>query len=243
MTPLYLLFACDDAELREQLKKMDFAEQGVNLADGSSSERSTGTLIYRGAAFDFVIANTSNPVAKYHIFCDSDLAAIRSSLGLSLGAAVASAQQVPAVIKAIMMLGEILGSALNARATYWEPASVVAGFRYFSESVTQYDNGAAFPSLVSVGFDTTTDDSIRTTGLSWLSGQELVFERDGLLVNEAMRYVVRLVHDMATNGAVDRIMDVPGMDDSEHLTLTPDVAENALIVRRTYIQNGANTAG
>jgi hypothetical protein len=243
MTPLYLLFACDEAELRAQLEKVDFTEHGITLADASSVGNSTGTLIYRGAAFDFVIAHMINPAAEHYIFCDSDLAAVRSSLGLSLGAAVASGQHVPAVVKAILMLGEILGSALNAKATYWSPASVVAGFGYFSESVVQYDNGAAFPSLVTIGFDTTADDSIRTTGLSWLSGQELLFERDGLPVNDAMRYVVRLVHDIATNGAVDRVMDVPGMVNSEQLTLTPDVAESALIVRRVYIQNGVNTAG
>jgi hypothetical protein len=243
MTPLFLLFACDEAELRSQFGKVDFADQGVNFADGSSSARSTGTLIYKGAAFDFAMASATNPAAKYHIFCDVDLTGIRSSLSLSLGAAVASGQHVPAIVKAMMLLGEILGSALNAKATYWQPASVVAGFGYYSDSVSQYNNGAAFPSLVSIGFDTTADDSIRTTGLGWLSGQELVFERGGLPVHEAMRYVVRLVHDMATNGAIDHIMDVPGMDDSEHLRLTPDVAENALVVRRTYIQNGANTAG
>jgi hypothetical protein len=243
MSPLFLLFDCNEAELQARFRKLDLAKQGVSFADGSGSGGSAGTLISRGAAFDFSIAAAADPHATYHIFSTSDLSAIRSSLSLGLGSAVASGQHVPALIKAMMLLGEILGSALNAAATYWKPASVVAGFGYYSESVSQYDNGAAFPALVSVGFDTTTDDSIRTTGLGWLSGQDLIFERDGLPISEAMRYVVRLVHDIATNGAIERIMDVPGMNDFESLSLVPDDSEGAVIVRRKHVQNGVNSAG
>jgi hypothetical protein len=162
---------------------------------------------------------------------------------LRLGAPVASGQHVPAVIKTLLLLGESLGTELDAKAAFWRPASVVSGFSYYAETVRQYDNGAAFPCLVSIAFDTSTDENIRTKGLAWLAGQELVFERGQLPVNEAMRYVVRLVHDIATNGAVETAMEVPGMSDSERLILTPDAEKSALFVRRKHVQNGVKSAG
>ena len=242
MAPLSLLFDTDPLDLRASFKLMPFAELEIYFGDGSAPDNGSGTLIYQGVAFDYAIDAKQKPTSDYQIFCDTDLGATRAAISLNLGAAVASGQHVPAVIKALMLLGESLGTSLNAKAAFWQPASVVSGFSYYAETVCQYDQGAAFPCLVTIAFDTSTDENIRTQGLAWLSGQELVFERDLLPVNEAMRYLVRLVHDIATNGAVENVMEVPGMSDSERLTLTPDAEKNVLIVRRKYIQNGVNPA-
>jgi hypothetical protein len=243
MVPLSLLFDVDQRELRASFKLMPFAELGIYFGDGSTSDNGSGTLIYRGVAFDYAINAWQRPASDHQIFCDTDLGATRSAISLKLGATVASGQNVPAVIRALLVLGEALGSALNSKAAFWQPASVVSGFSYYAETVRQYENGAAFPCLVSIAFDTSTDENIRTKGLAWLSGQELVFERGQLLVNEAMRYVVRLVHDIATNGAVETVMDVPGMNDSERLILTPRAEKGDLLVRRKHVQNGVNPAG
>lgn len=243
MAPLFLLFDIDETELRASFRAIAFAELGIFFGDGTTPDSGSGTLLYRGAAFDYAIDRALKPKADYHIFCDSDLAATRSAISLKLGAAIASGQYVPAVIKALLLLGESLGTALNAKAAFWQPAIVVSGFGYYAEAVRQYDDGAAFPSLISIAFDTSTDENIRTNGLAWLSGQELVFVRGSLSVSEAMRYVVRLVHDIATNGAVERMMDVPGMSDSELLVLSPDVQESVLTARRKLVQNGVNPAG
>ena len=43
-----------------------------------------------------------------------------------------------------------------------------------------------------------------------------------------MRYVVRLVHDLATKGCVDQKMTVPGMMVGETVLLTPDVHNKVL---------------
>lgn len=243
MAPFSLLFDVDERVLRASFKLMPFAELGIYFGDGSTPDRGIGTLVYRGAVFDYAIEASEKPTADHEIFCGTDLGAIRTAISLGLGGAVASGQHVSPVIKALMLLGESLGAELGARAAFWRPASVVSGFSYYAETVRQYDAGAAFPCLVSIGFDTSTDDNIRSQGLAWLSGQELVFERSGMPVNEAMRYVVRLVHDIATNGAVNNVMEVPGMSDDERLFLNPDTEKNALLVHRKYVQNGVNPAG
>ncbi len=243
MAPLSLLFDADQQELRASFKSMSFVDLGICFGDGNNPDCGSGTLVYRGVAFDYAIDAQQMPAADHEIFCDTDLGATRSGISLRLGAAVASGQHVPAVIKALMLLGESLGANLSAKAAFWRPASVVSGFSYYAETVRQYESGAAFPCFVCIGFDTSTDENIQTQGLAWLSGQELVFERDQLPVNEAMRYVVRLVHDIATNGAVESTIDVPGMNNSEKLILIPDAENSTLFVRRKQLENRVNPAG
>ncbi len=204
MAPLILLFDADEPNLRESFKSAPFAELGIFFGDGSNADAGSGTMVYRGVAFDYSVDAQQKPSADHEIFCDTDLGVTRSAISLRLGAAVASGQHVPAVIKTLLLLGESLGTELGAKAAFWQPASVVSGFSYYAETVRQYDSGAAFPCLVSIAFDTSTDESIRTKGLEWLVGQELLFEREGMPVNEAMNHVVRIVHDMAVNGRTDQ---------------------------------------
>jgi hypothetical protein len=243
MSCLSLLFPFDDIELKSRFGQMDLEAIGIFVGEGTTAESVSGTLLYRGAAFDFALAAVTAPQADHHIFCDAGTGWVHSALTIKLGAAVASGQMVPAVVAALLSLGQKLGSVLTAKATFWSPAAVMSGFDFFSESVTQYDTGAAFPSLVCIGFDTSSNERISTTGLEWFCGQELIFERDALPVNEAMRYVVRLVHDMALNGAVEKTMDVAGMANDERLELAADDDPARLVVRRKHVQDGLNSAG
>ena len=126
MAPLFLLFDIDETELRASFRAIAFADLGIFFGDGSAAVGASGTLIYRGASFDYAIDRALKPKADHHIFCDSDLSATRSAISLSLGAAIASGQHVPAIIKALLLLGESLGCILNARAVFWQPAMVVS---------------------------------------------------------------------------------------------------------------------
>ena len=243
MAPLKLLFDQCENDLHADFCRIEHGALGISFADGSNPANVNGTVIFSGVAFDYTVTAASKPDAKSKIFCDADLGKVRSAVTLSLGAAVASGQHMPAIIQALMMLGEKLGTALGANWVYWTPASITTGFSYYSDTVEQYANGAAFPALVTVNFDTAADEAVRTTGLYWLVGQELLFERSGMPLNEAMRYVVRIVHDLATNGAVNGKMEVPGMADDERLILEPDAPSHLLSVRRTPVQNGVHSFG
>ena len=242
MAPLFLLFEDCEQDLLGSFRRMEHEAHGVYFADGSDHAKANGTLILCGMAFDYAIHATGKPDATCRIFCDADLGKTRSAMTLDLGAAIASGQTVPAVIKALMLLGDIMGTAFGAKAVFWTPASVATGFPYYSETIRQYANGAAFPALVTVSFNTEAEDSIHTTGLGWLVGQELVFERGGMAVNEAMRYVARIVHDLATNGIVDAPMETPGLLENERLLFMPDALSKRLSVRRKYAKNGVNPA-
>lgn len=243
MAPLFLHFDDCEADLLGKFCRLDHEACGIYFADGSKPAGAAGTVMFSGVAFDYAIVASDKPDAVANIFCDVDLGKTRSAITFALGAAVASGQHMPAIIKMLLLLADTLGTALEAKSVFWTPSSVATGFSYYSEAVRQYANGAAFPALITVAFDTDGHDCIRTSGLSWLSGQELIFERDQLPVNEAMRYVVRMVHDLATNGPVNAQMEVPGMSEHEKLQLNPDLTNGLLTVRRKHGQNGVNVAG
>jgi len=77
MAPFSLLFDVDERVLRASFKLMPFAELGIYFGDGSTPDRGSGTLIYRGAAFDNAIEASEKPTADHEIFCGIDLGAIR----------------------------------------------------------------------------------------------------------------------------------------------------------------------
>lgn len=243
MAPLYLHFDDSQTDLLGRFARVDHTSLGIFFADGSTSKNASGTLIFSGVAFDYTIVAAAKPDARAAIFCGPELDAIQSAITFDLGAAVASGQRVPIIIKTLLLLGDTLGTALGAKSVFWSPASVATGFAYYSDTVRQYVGGAAFPALITVYFDTAADDCVRTTGLVWLVGQELVFERGGMPVNAAMRYVVRIVHDLTTNGAVDAPIEVAGMSDDERLLFEPDAANQLLTVTLKHAQKDVNSAG
>ncbi|MFN3452164.1 MAG: hypothetical protein ACK4ZE_08385 [Sphingorhabdus sp.] len=158
-----------------------------------------------------------------------------SALHIDLGPAVASGRTVPAIVQLLLELGEVLGRHLHIKAVFWSPAAVVSGYAYFAEAVAQYAQGAAFPALLCVGFETSKTGIVQTTGLAWLCGQELTFEHAPLPTHEAMRYVVRLVHDLATQGAYDCEIELPGLKANEAVVVTPGLDDgkvNACLVTR-----------
>lgn len=233
MSILSLLCAPDVGDTMSVWQAIDFGNSGVTFGDGSTQAMSSGTLIYHGMAFQYDVKPLATLAADHFIFCNLETSALRSAVHLRLGDAVASGGAVPAVTLAMLQLGAVLGEALNAAAVQWHPAAVISGFEYFRESVAQYASGGAFPALLCVGFDVTQPDLVRTCGLKYLSGQELVFDHRGMPRHEAMRYVVRLVHDIATQGSIDAPLEVCGMTAAETVRLIPDAESRVLFARLT----------
>lgn len=232
MSILSLLCEPRAVDLMALWSRIDFDKCGIAFGDGSTPATSSGTLLYHGMAFQYDVKPGPNVAADHFVFCNLETSALQSAVNLRLGSAVASGRTVPAVVLAMLELGAVLGEALAAVAVQWHPARVVAGFEYFHESTAQYANGAAFPAMLCVGFDMTQPDAVRTRGLKWLSNQELVFEHPDVPRHEAMRYVVRLVHDIATQGSVRAPLEVDGLNVDETVRLSPDPDSDVLFARR-----------
>lgn len=235
MSVISLLSAVSFADLREMWRSVDFDRLGITFDDGSNPASASGSLLFSGVAFSYALQACPAPAATHHIFCNADLSDIQSAVHIDLGPAVASGRIVPAIVKAMLALGDVLGRNLGTKAVFWSPAAVVSGYDYYAEAVAQYAQGAAFPALLCVGFDMSAVDIVQTTGLAWLCDQELSFAHPQLPMHKAMRYVVRLVHDLATQGAYDRALELPGLHADEVVVVMPSPDQgkvNACLVNR-----------
>jgi hypothetical protein len=217
-----LLSAASFADLRKMWQSVDFDRLGITFDDGSDMASVSGGLLFSGVAFSYALQSCPAPAATHHIFCNADLSDIQSAVHIDLGPAVASGRIIPAIVQVMLELGEVLGRNLGIKTVFWSPAAVASGYDYYAEAVAQYAEGAAFPALLCVGFDMSTIGIVQTTGLAWLCDQELSFAHPQLPAHEAMRYVVRLVHDLATQGAYDRELELPGLHADEVVVVTPD---------------------
>ena len=221
MSVMALLSAANFADLREMWHSVDFDRLGITFDDGSDIASVSGSLLFSGVSFSYALQACPAPAARHHIFCNADLSDIQSAVHIDLGPAVASGRVVPAIVQAMLELGDVLGRNLGIKAVFWSPAAAASGYDYYAEAVAQYAEGAAFPALLCVGFDMSTNAIVQTTGLAWLCDQELTFAHPQLPAHEAMRYVVRLVHDLATQGAYDRALELPGLHADEVVVVTP----------------------
>lgn len=232
MSVMSLLSTQSCAELREFWHSVDFDQLGISFARASAPPAAaSGLLSFHGVSFTYDIQSIDKVEAAQHIFCNTDMGDVQSAIHFDLGPAVQGGSAVPAIAKVFMQLGEVLGRSVHAKAVYWVQASIVSGFDYYSEAVTQYIDGAAFPALICVRFDTSDVGVVETHGLKWFCGQDLIFHHAPMATPEAMRYVVRLVHDLATQGAVLREVEVSGLSAGETIILAPHAHKGIVIAR------------
>jgi hypothetical protein len=111
-----------------------------------------------------------------------------------------------------------------ASAVLWKPAELASGPDFFQDSVQNFVAGGAFPSLSLVRFESTSAGLLRTRGLAWFADQEIEFQPTHLAENEAVRRMVRIIHDIAENGAIAEDVETAGLDRGErvYLTLHPE---------------------
>lgn len=242
MSVMALLSAANFADLREMWHSVDFDRLGITFDDGSNPASLSGSLLFSGVAFTYALQSCPAPAATHHIFCNGDLTDIQSAVHIDLGAAVASGRNVPAIVQCMLELGEALGRNLGIKAVFWSPAAVVSGYNYYAEAVAQYAQGAAFPALLCVGFDMSRIGTVQTTGFAWLCDQELTFTHPQRPAHEAMRYVARLVHDLATQGAYDRALELPGLHADEVVVVTPSPDQGTVNARLVTGKDAVNSA-
>ena len=242
MSVMSLLSAASFADLKEMWQSVDFDRLGITFDDGSNIASVSGSLLFSGVSFSYALQACPAPAATHHIFCSTDLSNIQSAVQINLGPAVASGRVVPAIVQAMLELGDVLGRNLGIKAVFWSPAAIASGYDYYAEAVAQYAEGAAFPALLCVGFDMSTNAIVQTTGLAWLCDQELTFAHAQLPAHEAMRYVVRLVHDLATQGAYDRALELPGLNSDEVVVVTPSPDQDTVNARLVTGKEAINFA-
>lgn len=170
-----------------------------------------------------------------NIFCNVDETLIGSVISIELGNHLAGGEKIPAVVKAMLSAASAIGQATAAFAVMWLPAKTVSGFDYFARVVAEYDHGGVFPVLALVNFKKEDDGTIRSSGLEWLAGQELVVAPSLLSDSELMRRILRVAHDLAVSGAIIDDIELAGIEADERIILSPEMGERTLKMRTTSV--------
>jgi hypothetical protein len=232
--PLTLLLSGAASQAGIALKAF-FASNGeIVLAHKATDNASAIEIVYQGVSLRVATtADKPQMSGLKPIFCNLDPASIGCGIELGLGEHVAGGERIPAIVQALLGAAQKLGASLGAVGVIWHPAQVMSGFSYFAEAVMEYNMGGVFPVLALVNFKAESDGSINSTGLAFLSGQELQVAAKGMDQSETMRRVVRVVHDIATNGPIQTAIDLPGIELDEIVELRP-LPETGLLKMNAY---------
>ncbi len=233
--PLLLLFELSAQTLAARVADYVATSGDIAEFEGQIAGASICSIIFQGIAFDVQVTGAQR---EFHpgnrVFCDSDPASYASLMAIELSDNVKGGEVVAPIIKALLSLTAKIGSTLDARAIYWRPADILSGFPYFAEAVSGYIGGGVFPVLSLIHFDHKPERSaagtIASKGLGFLCEQEIIFSSGSLPPEEAMRRVVRVAHDLATNGPVTSPIELLGLTAGERLQLQPDRTGRSLAV-------------
>ncbi len=222
IAPLSLLLNCSLDDGVERLSAVISFNGDVAIVHGKIGKSCPMLLLFQGITYSAkLVAFEGDLNTHRNIFCNIDKAKIMSVLTLDLGDNVKGGETIPPIVKGLLGLARRIGQAIDTVAVVWNPAHIVSGFSYFSESIDSYEKNGAFPALALVDFNMQMDGEISSKGLSWFSEQELIFFASHLSREEAMRRMVRVVHDIATNGPILSRIEIKGLDLTETMILTP----------------------
>ena len=156
-----------------------------------------------------------------HIFCSAPESPM-PAIGIALSDHIANARHDSSVNRTVLELAWIIGEALNATSVIWQPAKLHIGFEYFSEASHQYITGGPFPVLIQIAISENPKGTFHTYGLSYFSGQEIRLSAPANYPpNQVIKRLVRIAHDIATNGKIESQTEAQGFVPDETLTLNP----------------------
>jgi hypothetical protein len=237
--PLQLLFDEPLASIKQKFAYLVEMQTDV-FVDGSMGSHSAQIYMQRaGIGYVLTWSEGAPALTGYRpIFTDINASAMMTAVSIDFDADVEGGALVPPIAMALLELGQILATSLSSKAVVWNPAKLVADPIFYSDSVAGYAAGGAFPVLACVDFEYDDAQSMLcSTGLSWFADQEMQLSGAGMERSALTRRAVRLVHDVATNGAIIMQQYVPDLDDDKVIELVPDIESKLL---RCEIQSKAD---
>jgi hypothetical protein len=234
--PLTLLMRDAAADVSSLLHSLFETDIELSVAHNTLKFGSATNIVFKGVSFVVSVGRHNQDLSILKsVFCNIDSKLILSGINISLGEHVAGGERVPAIMQALLGLAQKLGAALNAQGIVWHPANIVSGFSYFSEVVSDYLAGGAFPVLTLVNFKVDRLGIVHSNGLAFFSGQELQVANSAMDQTEIMRRVVRIVHDIAVNGPVTEVVKLDGIEKGEVLELLPLSDCGVLEMKVTFV--------
>jgi hypothetical protein len=133
------------------------------------------------------------------------------AIGLAPGPHLANAGSMLPVVRAQFALAARLAELPGLTALCWQPACSWMGPEYFRRIIGAWLAGGAFPALGLTSLDVGEGGVVRSVGLGFLIGQEVAYDPRGLQDRHgAARLALRLIHELATTGAVSTPCEFTG---------------------------------
>lgn len=168
-----------------------------------------------------------------HLFCKPSKQNL-SGIGIVVSDHVASGKRSDTVNRALLQLAQHIGQSIGAASIIWRPAKLQIGFDYFLGATDHYISGGPFPVLAQISISENPKGIFQTSGLSYFSEQEIkISAPKGYASNDVIKRLVRIAHDIATNGKIDKTIETDGFIQGERLSITPD--NNSEFVEITII--------
>ena len=221
--PLVLLFDQPLADMRQQLHTLVDSSSDLSI-EMSSDQSSLSAKVQQGSVGFDVIWTEAEPVLSGYrsVFLGNLIPEKSVLLSVNLTEDLVGGERVAPIAKALLVFGARIARQLPVKAVMWTPAKIISEPAFFAENVENYARGEVFPVLVTVDFDYEDEErSLRSSGLAWFSSQEIELSGGGLHGQDLVRRAVRLVHDIATNGAVVAHQLVPDLDTDKLIELRP----------------------
>ena len=226
--PLRLLVPTAAAETADLLRKAATTSDLITISGGEPDQIGCN-IQCKGVQLNISVETDAGDISGFkNVFCNIDQNLVGSAVSIQLGNHVEGGDRVAPILKAMLSAAAIIGQITGAFGVMWVPARTISGFDFYVRGVTDYDEGGVFPVLALVNFKKCDDGNVRSTGLEWLTGQELVAAQSNWSDAELMRRIVRVAHDLAVGGAVTGETELPGIEAGERIILTPDIANRTL---------------
>ena len=134
------------------------------------------------------------------------------------------------VLRCLAWLGALLSELEGVRAVAWHPARTYSEPTYFRTGVLRWIDGGVFPGLGLAAIIPTSDGGLRSEGLAFFIGQELVLSPE-LAAERAdgAKIALRLINWLVENGRVTETASMMGPS-GEILRLVPDTYKKIIRV-------------
>lgn len=225
--PILIMADIPDIFCLADLKLSDQAAEVITLTPSRYQSRDKLEAMIGGMSFSLIHLDTSKIDQTFmisdmdHIFC-APLSKKIPGIGIALGEHIMSAKHSKTVNRALLQLARHVGQSLNAASIVWQPAQLHIGFDYFVGATDHYIAGGPFPVLAQIAISETAKGQFQTSGLSYFSDQEIrISAPAGYAPNEVIKRLVRIAHDIATNGKIETKTTTDGFISGETLFLNP----------------------
>ena len=214
----------------------------IDLAPAQIQNLDRVSAITSGMTFDLVRCS-SDEVAEnlavpglQHIFSEPPQKPL-SGIAIAPAEHISAAKSDGTINRALLDLARHVGHAIKASSIIWRPAQLHIGFDYFVGAIDHYIAGGPFPVLAQIAISETPDGKMQTSGLSYFAGQEICISAPAdYAANDVAKRLVRIAHEIATNGKVEEETVINGFTAGERLSIVPD--ESGQIVEIAITAHG-----